>query len=366
MKTSLFSILVAIILITPINTLFAQGDKSETLTIKKIAIDTKFNGVGLIATGGKISLLKDYHINNMPGEPHNVGTKFNIGSIGKVFTAVAIGQLVDKGILSFDDTIKSHMPHLPESFENIKISHLLTHMSGIGNFFQPIYRDKIYSFKKISDIMEIILSEPHAFSPGEKMQYSNSGFVVLGALIEEITGQSYEAYIQKNVFDLAKMNSTSFTIDDKTATNYSKGMMRTSGGDNASKPLQKSRTRRALPAGGMFSTAEDLYNFAIALINNDLMSEKTTKIMTSAKPGTIRKSRSTGKDVGYGYGFNVSQDGLRIGHGGGGPGINAELIIWPQTQNIIITLTNLDPPLASNFANKIENYIKNKTSQNLK
>jgi CubicO group peptidase (beta-lactamase class C family) len=239
-------------------------------------------------------------------------------------------------------------------------------MSGIGNFFQPKYRDKIYSFKKISDIMEIILSEPHAFSPGEKMQYSNSGFVVLGALIEEITGQSYEAYIQKNVFDLAKMNSTSFTIDDKTATNYSKGMMRTSGGDNASKPLQKSRTRRALPAGGMFSTAEDLYNFAIALINNDLMSEKTTKIMTSAKPGTIRKSRSTGKDVGYGYGFNVSQDGLRIGHGGGGPGINAELRIWPQTQNIIITLTNLDPPLASNFANKIENYIKNKTSQNLK
>lgn len=366
MKIHLSAFIVAALFITPVSNAFAKNDHVDPLKIEKIAKENNFNGVALVATGGKISLLRDYHKDEMPGEPHNIGTKFNIGSIGKVFTAVAIGQLVDKGEISFDDSVRKYMKDLPASYEDIKISHLLTHMSGIGRFFQPKYRERIYSFKTISDIMEIILEEPNLFSPGEEMQYSNSGFVVLGALIEEVTGQSYEGYIQENIFDPSRMTSTSFTFDDNTATNYSRGMMRRSSGGEATpaKPLKPSRTRRALPAGGMFSTAEDLYNFAIALTNNELMSEKITKIMTTAKPGAIRKSPRTGLESSYGYGFAVSIGGLRIGHGGGGPGINAELRIWPETQNIIITLTNLDPPLASEFANDIEKYFIDKSPQN--
>ncbi len=343
---------------------FAQEPGIDTAYIRTLAEDISFNGVALIAKDGEIIEVDSYHRAGIPRGDHTVNTRFNVGSIGKVFTAVAIGQLVDSGAFKFDDSIRSYLPELPLSYQDIKVSHLLTHMSGVGNFFQPKYREAIYSFETLDDIMAIILSEPQDFKPGEKMQYSNSGFVILGALIERVSGLSYEDYIQRNIFDRAEMKETRFEVDALTATNYTQqtGQRRQRGSSSftpdTTSPYVKGRTRRALPAGGTFSTAHDMYRFAMALVNHKLMSSETTKLMTSAKPGTVRVSPSSGKEVGYGYGFNISVGGARIGHGGGGPGINAELRIWPETKTVVVTLANLDPPIASVFADSIEGYLK--------
>jgi len=342
---------------------FAQETVIEPAHIRTFAEDISFNGVALVAQQGEIVELNSYHRKGMPKGGHTVGTRFNIGSIGKVFTAVAIGQLVDSGALKFDDPVRSYLSELPASYQDIKVSHLLTHMSGVGIFFQPKHMEAIYNFETLDDVMAIILSEPQIFKPGERMQYSNSGFVILGALIERVTSMSYEGYIKKNVFDRAGMNETRFEVDAFTATNYTQqtGQRRQRGSSSftpdTTSPYVKGRTRRALPAGGTFSTAHDMYKFAMALVNHKLMSSETTKLMTSAKPGTVRVSPSSGKEVSYGYGFNIADNGARIGHGGGGPGINAELRIWPKTQTVIVTLANLDPPIASVLANSIEGYL---------
>lgn len=343
----------------------AQETKIEPAHIRNLAEDISFNGVALIAHKGEIVDINSYRRTGMPQGDHTVGTRFNIGSIGKVFTAVAIGQLVDSGALKFEDHVRSYLSELPASYQDIKVSHLLTHMSGVGIFFQPKHREAIYSFETLDDIIAIILSEPQIFKPGERMQYSNSGFVILGALIERVSGVSYEDYIQMNIFDRAGMKETRFEVDAFTAKNYTQRAGQrprtrsSSYSPDTTSPYIEGRTRRALPAGGTFSTALDMYKFARALMKHKLMSSETTVLMTSAKPGTTRKSPSSGKQVEYGYGFNVAKDGARIGHGGGGPGINAELRIWPKTQTVIITLANLDPPIASVLANSIEGYLNN-------
>jgi len=344
---------------------FAQEEGVEPSPIRVLAEGISFNGAALIAKEGKILEVDSYHRKGMPKGDHTSNTRFNIGSIGKVFTAVAVGQLVDSGAFKFDDHVRSYLPSLPLSYQDIKISHLLTHISGVGNFFQPKHRAAIYSSETLDDIMAIILSEPQLFQPGERMQYSNSGFVILGALIERVSGMAYEDYIQRNVFDRAGMTGTRFEADALTATGYTQRSGRppqrssTPFTPDTTSPYVEGRTRRALPAGGAFSTVHDMYRFAMALVNYRLMSSETTELMISAKPGTVRMSPSSGREVAYGYGFNIADDGARIGHGGGGQGVNAELRIWPNTKTVIVILANLDPPIASVFANAIERYLGN-------
>jgi len=169
-----------------------------------------FSGTVLVAKDGEIIYAKafgeadkDFHVKN------TLETKFNIGSIGKTFTGTSIMQLAQKGKLNVMDPVIKYLPDFPYG-EKILIHHLLTHTSGTFNYFaHPDFAEKMYSIRSVSDALSLIYDQKLQFqAPGEKFLYSNSGIVILGAIIEKISGISYTEYLQKNILGPAKMHDT--------------------------------------------------------------------------------------------------------------------------------------------------------------
>ncbi|MHA1828176.1 MAG: serine hydrolase domain-containing protein, partial [Candidatus Heimdallarchaeaceae archaeon] len=215
-------------------------------------------------------------------QPPNLDTKFNLGSMNKMFTSVAIAQLVQKGKLSFDDTVASILTDAKiDQSESIKVKHLLTHTSGLGNFFTPEYMKNKANYLEISDLLPLIEKEKLAFSPGERFQYSNSGFEVLGMIIERISGKSYFDFVKENVFLPAGMtNSDSYRIDEQIS-NIAEGYTQMSMNNPDVKEKLHSNKQMARikgsAAGGGYSTAKDLLLFSKALFSYKLLEETLTK-----------------------------------------------------------------------------------------
>ena len=137
--------------------------------------------------------------------PNNPDTKFNLGSINKIFTRIAIGQLVQQGKISFDDKLGKYLPDYPnrDAAEKVTIRHLITMKSGIGDFFgEKFVRCRRINCRKNSDFIPLFADKPLAFEPGTKEQYSNGGYILLGAIIEKVTGKSYYDYVRENIFKL--------------------------------------------------------------------------------------------------------------------------------------------------------------------
>jgi CubicO group peptidase (beta-lactamase class C family) len=157
-------------------------------------------------------------------QPNDTDTRFNLGSVGKMFTGVAIAQLVEQGQLSFDDTIGEYLTGFPEDVaDEITIDQLLTHTSGMGDFMRDGYPDQAKAAETATDLLALIVDEPLLFEPGTRESYSNSGYVVLGAIIEAISGQSYYDYVRAHIFDPAGMTSTEWFIPGEDTDNTAKG-----------------------------------------------------------------------------------------------------------------------------------------------
>ncbi len=172
--------------------------------MQKLADADVFSGAVLLAKNGQTLFKKAYgQADKDFVTPNRVDTKFNLGSMNKMFTAVAIAQLVEKGKISFDDPLSKFLPDFPnkEAAEKIKINHLLTHTSGLGNYFNRKFNDSSKErFRSVNEQMELARSETLAFEPGSRWAYSNTGFLVLGAVIEKVTGQSYYDYVRENIY----------------------------------------------------------------------------------------------------------------------------------------------------------------------
>jgi len=319
----------------------------DNACVDEIAQAMGVSGTVLLANNDGIILNTAYHLDSLPGDAHTTDTRFNVGSMHKMFTAVAIGQMVDQGKVDFDASIRSYLPDLPEEYGRINVGHLLSHMSGVGNYFQPKNRPAINAHESVDDLVDLVLAEPLAFDAGTQWQYSNSGFVLLGSIIESVAGRSYYDYMEEYVFEAAGMTSSGHLPDSSTATPYSRMSRGRPGGPDA--PLNPQALGRGMPAGGYFSTTTDLYRFAQALINDQLVSAETRSILTSPKPGAIRTDRRTGAQSFYGYGFGISNDLGSFGHSGGGAGVSTDFRVWPETGAVMITLFNLDPMLANEF-----------------
>lgn len=319
----------------------------DNACVDEIAQEMGVSGMVLLANSDGIILNNAYYLDSLPGDAHTTDTRFNMGSMNKMFTAVAIGQLVEQGKVDFDASIRTYLPSLPEEYGLINVGHLLSHMSGVGNYFQPKNRPAINAHESVDDLVDLVLAEPLAFDAGTQWQYSNSGFVLLGSIIESVAGGSYYDYMEEYVFEAAGMTSSGHLPDDNTATPYSSMSRGRPGGPDA--PLNPQALGRGMPAGGYFSTTMDLYRFAQALMNNQLVSAETKSILTSPKPGAIRTDRRTGAQSFYGYGFRITNDLSSFGHSGGGAGISTNFSIWPETGTVMITLFNLDPMLADEF-----------------
>ena len=205
--------------------------------------------------------------------PNKIDTIFNIGSMDKMFTAVAIAQLVQHGKLSFQDSVGKYLPKLPkEIVKKMTIHHILTHTEGCSSYFNDKYIKWRLKLKTINNYLDLFVNKPLLFEPGEKYQYSNSGYVILGAIIEAITDMSYYDYVKENIFNVAKMLDTGSFYPNKNNPRIANGYtfrlpfsqkLGNGGYRNNISELPK----KGSPAGGGYSTCKDLLKFSQALFS---------------------------------------------------------------------------------------------------
>src|SRR2546421_5654357 len=229
----------------------------------------KFSGVVLLAENGKPVLVQAYGFTDATKTtPNRTDTKFNLGSINKIFTQVAIGQLAAAGKLSVDDTVRKHLPDYPSPVaDKITIQQLIEHRSGLGDFFGPEFMAAPPSkIRKLSDYLPLFANKPLLFEPGTEQRYSNAGYIVLGLIVERLSGQSYYDYVREHIFKPAGMNDTDSYQIDENVPNRARGI--TKRGDQM--------PGRGSSAGGGYSTAPDLLRFAKALSGNKLLAPKWT------------------------------------------------------------------------------------------
>ena len=297
-----------------------------------------FSGTVLMAKNGKILFQGAYGLASKRfNVPNKIDTKFNLGSMNKMFTGVAIAQLVQRGRLSLDDTLGQYVSTdwLPgEITDKIRIKHLLTHTSGLGNYFNRKFMESSRAlFRELDDYRPLIVDETLAFEPGTDWQYSNTGMLLLGVVIEKVTGRSYFDYIRENIYRPAGMiNSDSYDMD-QPVPNLAIGYSREN--DGWTNNLYKHVVRGG-PAGGGFSTVEDLLRFDRVLRAHTLLNPEYTELVWSAKPDLNSPI--------YGFGFSISgESGDRIvGHGGGFPGINSNLDMFLDSGYTAVVMSNYD------------------------
>ena len=316
-----------------------EADALAALTARAgdLAKKDEFSGVVLVARHGKVQLQKAWGLaDRKTGTPNTLDTRFRLGSMNKMFTAVATLQLVEAGKLKLDDPIGKYLPDYPNKdvASKVTVRHLLTHTGGTGDIFGPEFEKNRLTLREHSDYLKLYGSRGLTHEPGAEFRYSNYGFVLLGALIEKVTGMSYYDYVRSKIFQPAGMTSTASLAENEAVPNRSTGYMK----DNGKwVPNTDTLPWRGTSAGGGYSTAGDLLRFAQALESGKLISKASLATAT-----TPHKER-------YGYGFGIQGEGpLRgYGHGGGAPGMNGELRIFPQLGTVVISLSNLDPPAAT-------------------
>jgi len=309
----------------------------------------RYSGTVLIARGDKVVFSGAYGKASREYDvPNRMSTRFNLGSMNKRFTKVAIYQMAEKGLLSLDDTIGRHLPDYPnkEAAAKVRISHLLEMTSGIGDFFGPKYaatpKDQI---RTISDYLPLFASEPLLFAPGTDNRYSNGGYIVLGAVIEKVTGQSYYDYVRERIFKPAGMAHTESFEADVPVPDVAMGYTRRwDDQEHSGEPRRTNiytRPARGSSAGGGYSTAEDMFAFGRALLANKLLGPAYTQFLfTGALPAKGAPLKPRTELPGYAI-------------AGGAPGINSMMEWMPRGDVTIVVMSNLDPPAAMDVGARI-------------
>ncbi len=305
--------------------------------MKKLADADVFSGTVLLAKDGKIIFKNAYGIANKDfNAPNRIDTKFNLGSMNKMFTSVAIVQLVERGKLSLDDPLAKFVPDFPskEAAEKIKIKHLLTHTAGLGNYFNKKYNESSRAlYRTVDDMMKLTEGDKLAFEPGARWQYSNTGMLVLGKVIEQASGQNYFDYIRENIYKPAGMINTDCYELDLVNPNLAVGYQKEYNDNGYSfRNNIFQHVMRGGPAGGGYSTVEDLLRFDMALRSGKLVSAESVKLLLSAKPELNSPN--------YGYGFQIDKERRIAGHGGGFPGISSNLDMFLDRGYTAIVMSN--------------------------
>jgi CubicO group peptidase (beta-lactamase class C family) len=322
--------------------------------VQQLADIGEFSGAVLVARDGEPLVQQAYGLaDRETSEPNDTETRFNIGSLGKMFTAVAIAQLVEQGRLAFDDTIGEYISGFPTAIaDSVTIDQLLTHTSGMGDFARGGYPEAAKSAKTATELLALITGEPLLFEPGSRESYSNSGYVVLGAIIEAVSGQSYYDYVRDHVLAPAGMTQTDWSPPGQGGPNTARGYMRV--GDDG-RPMaapgpggvagdgQLADNSGVVPwgnpSGGAYSTVGDLQRFGEALLDNGLLGPELT---TTVLAGKVDIPGAGGARTAYGF-TDGSANGVRIvGHGGGAPGVSAGIDIYPDLGYVVVVLANYD------------------------
>jgi CubicO group peptidase (beta-lactamase class C family) len=331
----------------PTATRTAQDLGTELDTIlQKVTKADVFSGSVLAARDGQIILSQGYGLADREKKtPNTAQTRYRIYSITKQFTAMAILMLQEQGKLNVQDPICKYIPDCPAAWKEIAIHHLLTHTSGIPD---PLsLTDYQRTDATPSPPEQTILrfkDKPLDFQPGEKWSYSNSGYILLGAIIERVSGQAYEDFLQKNIFEPLKMVDTGY---DHNRTDLAVGY-------TSSGRIKANSVDMSLPyaAGGLYSTVEDLYRWDQALYTEQLVPQQALDTMFTA-----HASVPDSDGFGYGYGWLIGKylNRLNITHGGGLVGYTSLIDRYPDDKTTVIVLTNqanVDPASISDIVEK--------------
>ena len=308
------------------------NEKIDEVMQKYIELD-RFSGTVLLAKDGKVLYAKAFGDANKSHQIKNtIDTKFNIASMGKMFTGVSIFQLEERGKLNINDPVINYLKDFSLG-DKITIYHLLSHTSGVGSYMRhPDYRANRNEFKSINELLPIIYEQKLRFkTPGKRFSYSNSGLIILGAIIEKITGQSYSDYITKNILEPAKMNDTAMKFGDEVVQNRATGYMKSISGK-----FHNNNFKSASPFsdGGILSTVGDILKFDQALYSAMLINDASKqKMFTTVVP-----------KVTYGLTFQVEErhENKVVGHSGGMPGISSYFSRYLKDKYTIVVLSNYD------------------------
>jgi CubicO group peptidase (beta-lactamase class C family) len=335
----------------------AQAWRAFADELQQRAAAGGFSGAVLVAHDGHPLLQQGYGMaDRQRGLANTTQTKFPIASLGKMFTAVAIAQLVEQDELSFDDTIGIYVAGFPpEIAGTVTIHQLLTHTAGMGDAALSRRPQPPHT---LAALLERIVTAPLQFQPGSRFAYSNDGFIVLGAILERLTRQAYADYVRQHIFRPAGMTATDIGVYKPSqipgmAHGYAlvgkDGQPLPSGsGQGSTTPsaalADNDEPQVGNPSGGGWSTVGDLLRFAQALTGHRLLSPGMTDTVLAGKVATDRPGLD--KDS-YAYGFADSRlNGVRIvGHNGGTPGYEAQLDVYPDRGHVVVILTNQDQTL---------------------
>lgn len=325
-------------------TTFAQSTLQKRLDSLTAAYEQNgYHGVVLVARGNEVLYEKGYGLANFEKKiKHTPATLFKTESVGKMFTAVSILQLVERGQLKLDQTIKELLPESQlKNADKITVHHLLNHTSGL----KSPWDSPQWKFKKDythQELVKLIEDVPLAFDePGKEMFYSNSGYIVLGWIIEKKTGLAFDQYLQKQLFSKLGMTHTRHLMDTVMPVATGAQPYRII---NSKKHLLMDETvgPKASAAGGWLSTAGDLHKFMAALYTNKLIKPQTWELMKTAN--ATNPKDSVYRYYAYGLETYINQliPGTSLyGHNGGGAGFSIDAFIDPATGYIVISCTNL-------------------------
>jgi CubicO group peptidase (beta-lactamase class C family) len=304
--------------------------------------DKNFMGAVLVARGGDVILSKGYGSANLEWNiPNTPVTKFRLGSITKQFTAASILLLAERGKLTLEDPIRKYMPDAPAAWDKITIFNLLTHTSGIPNFTSlPEYKSLQLVEAPVAKTIATVRDRPLDFPPGEKMSYSNSGYLVLGYVIERVTGASYEQFVTDNIFTPLGMKDSGYDSNTAIIPRRAAGYTPSAAG-----LLNAGFIHMSIPhaAGALYSTTEDLLRWEQGLFGGKLISAASLAKMTTPFQN----------DYAFGLTVQTVRGRKVVQHGGGIDGFNTFLAYYPDTKVTIAVLANINGEAPGQIAAKL-------------
>jgi CubicO group peptidase (beta-lactamase class C family) len=329
---------IAVVLIL-VGSCAAQDIARMEQVIQYYVSDKQFMGSVLVAQDGKALLDKGYGYANLEWQvPNSSASKYRLGSVTKQFTAACILLLEEHGRLKVDDPVKKYMPDAPAAWDKVTIFHLLTHTSGIPSFTGfPDYASTEAFATTPDKLVARFRDKPLDFQPGEKWNYSNSGYVLLGYLIEKISGESYSQFVQENIFNPLAMKDSGYDSNSAIILHRAAGYTPGPGGIKNTGYIDMSIP---LSAGGLYSTTEDLLKWEQGLMGGKLLSPASLQKMTTPFQ----------HDYAMGLGVRTVKGHKVISHGGGIEGFNTFLQYFPDDKLTVVVLANLNGSAAEDIA----------------
>jgi CubicO group peptidase (beta-lactamase class C family) len=312
--------------------------------LRRSAAAGRFSGAVLIAKNGKPIFQRAFGFADRELHvPNTLDTRFTIGSINKLFTSVAILQLVQEGKVSLDDPLSRYLPNYPNHILATKVTvrELLTNTGGTGDIWGEAFDQHRLELRTLADYVKLFGDRPLRFEPGSRWEYSNYGFILLGRIIEVASGESYYKYVREHIYEPAGMSSTGPDPENQPVS-YTRN------GTGKWHPVKEQLPYRGTSAGGGYSTVGDLLRFATALVQHKLLNVRLTNQATTGQVKNLY-----GFYDGFGFGVQSFNGTQCFGHNGAGAGANADLEICGNSRWTVVSLANLDPPAAQQISDFI-------------